>query len=330
MKHLRSSPLAPIALALPALLPAPQLLAQEIVDLDAGREEWYLPTRDGKCRLYVLEVGVGDPVVVLHGGFGAEHGYLLDAVDGLEERAHFVFYDQRGSLRSPCATEDVSFDAHVADLEQLRAELGLERVRILAHSAGTLLALAYLERHPARVERLVLAALAQPKSRLEPADFPGGAFPAGFEELPALVQEFQRRPEIQAEIEARGLAKPALSAKEKTRLWRIQFAGANLARVENWTRLRGGQVFYSAAAGQAASRTAPQPYDFLRTLRASTIPVRVLIGDHDFLDFGGTLYADLFAGMEHVRVTVLEGAGHNAWVDEPAAFRAALASALDS
>jgi pimeloyl-ACP methyl ester carboxylesterase len=317
-------------LAFLALCAAPRSAAQATVDLDAGCEEWYLPTRDGKCRLYVREVGLGEPIVVLHGGFGAEHGYLLDIAEGLEDRAHFVFYDQRGSLRSPCPLENVAFDAHVDDLERLREELDLERVWIFAHSAGTLLALAYLERHPDRIHALVLAALAQPKSRLEPADFPDGSYPAGFDELPARVREFQGRPEIQGEIEAWGLNKPALSARERTRLWRIQFAGANLAKVENWTRLRGGQVFYSAAAGQAASQSLPQPYDFLPTLRASKVPISILMGDHDFLDFGGIVYPRLFAGAEHIRVIVLEQAGHNAWVDQPDEFRETLASLLRS
>lgn len=45
-------------------------------DLDsaqiASAREWYLAAGEG-CRLYVREFGVGDTVVVLHGGWGAEH-----------------------------------------------------------------------------------------------------------------------------------------------------------------------------------------------------------------------------------------------------------------
>src|SRR5687768_9685396 len=79
--------------------------------------EWYLPTGDG-CRLFVQEYGTGrDTVIVVHGGFGAEHSYLLDAFRGLEERFHFVFYDQRGSLRSPCPDSLISVAAHIRDVE---------------------------------------------------------------------------------------------------------------------------------------------------------------------------------------------------------------------
>ena len=48
----------------------------------------------------MYEFGTGkDTVLVLHGGFGAEHSYMLTALRPLEKQYHFVLYDQRGSLR---------------------------------------------------------------------------------------------------------------------------------------------------------------------------------------------------------------------------------------
>ncbi len=68
-------------------------------------EEWYLPTTDGVTELYIKEIGSGSPVVILHGGYGAEHSYLIDAFAPLFSERRFVFYDQRGSLRSPAKPE---------------------------------------------------------------------------------------------------------------------------------------------------------------------------------------------------------------------------------
>jgi pimeloyl-ACP methyl ester carboxylesterase len=117
-----------------------------------SQPEWYLPTGDG-YRLFVQEFGRGaETLVVLHGGWGAEHSYLLDAFKGFETRFHLVFYDQRGSLRSPCPTEKISVEKHIEDLDLLRAALGLERMNIVAHSMGTYLAQAYLQKHPERVQ----------------------------------------------------------------------------------------------------------------------------------------------------------------------------------
>ena len=132
----------------------------------ANREEWWILNDDG-CSLYVTEYGEGDTVVIIHGGFGGEYSYLLDAFSGFESNYHLVFYDQRGSLRSPynvydnggsdqCPDSLISLDAHVEDLEHLRTELGLDQLTIVAHSMGTFIAMSYLEKYPDRVKGLVL------------------------------------------------------------------------------------------------------------------------------------------------------------------------------
>lgn len=58
---------------------------------DPNYSEWYLIRDD--VEIFVKEMGRGqDTVLVLHGGFGANHDYMIDAIDGLEERFHFVFF----------------------------------------------------------------------------------------------------------------------------------------------------------------------------------------------------------------------------------------------
>lgn len=55
---------------------------------------------DSIVQLFVKEVVKGDTIFVVHGGFGAEHSYLITALKDIFSEYHFVFYDQRGSLRS--------------------------------------------------------------------------------------------------------------------------------------------------------------------------------------------------------------------------------------
>src|SRR5712692_8127877 len=148
-------------LALSAFTPTKQKFDEisverlNFVETSVGSEEWYLRTEDKAAELYVREVGQGDPVIVLHGGWGSEHSYLLNAIKGLETQFRFIFYDQRGSLRSPCKLEFISQEKHVQDLETLRKELKLEKVTIVAHSMGTRLAMFYLQKYPDRVKTLV-------------------------------------------------------------------------------------------------------------------------------------------------------------------------------
>lgn len=107
--------------------------------------------------LFERRVGEGRPVVVLHGGPGADHGYLRPGFDALAEGRELIYYDQRGGGLSPVPREvPVGWTEHVADLDAMRQHWGLERLTIAGYSWGGLLALLYALQHPDRVERLAL------------------------------------------------------------------------------------------------------------------------------------------------------------------------------
>lgn len=315
-------PAALVATGLALFVPGPSTLsAQTHYATYDTRDEWYLDTGAG-CKLYVTEFGVGDTVVVLHGGWGAEHSYLLDAFDGLEEDHHLVFYDQRGSLRSPCPDSLVSVDAHVADLERLREALGLERMTLVGHSMGTYLGMAYLHAHPDRVGNLVLLAAVILPTKEEDRALYG--------EQQRRAKEFFDRPERAAEIAEEGLDRPEeeLTDRERTHKWRIGFAAVNLFHVERWREQRGGQVFYDQSAGTAAGRSMDPSVDLVADLAAADFPVTVIMGDHDFADMGLRLYREWLDPLPGVELVEIEDAGHEAWIDAPEAFRAALVAAL--
>jgi proline iminopeptidase len=108
-------------------------------------------------RLFTRRVGEGPLVVVLHGGPGAHHDYLLPQYDRLARGRALFYYDQRGGGQSPVPRDTpVGWREHVADLDALRAHLGLERLALCGYSWGGLLALLYLLEHPGSVERLGL------------------------------------------------------------------------------------------------------------------------------------------------------------------------------
>jgi proline iminopeptidase len=107
--------------------------------------------------LLVRRVGRGQPVLVLHGGPGAHHEYLLPQFDALAQDRELIYYDQRGGGRSPVARDvPVGWVEHVADLEALRVHFGLDRLTLAGYSWGGLLALLYALEHRQRVERLAL------------------------------------------------------------------------------------------------------------------------------------------------------------------------------
>lgn len=108
-------------------------------------------------RLYTRRVGDGPPVVVLHGGPGAHHDYLLPQYDRLARGRELLYYDQRGGGKSPLPRETaVGWREHVADLDALRAYWDLERLTLLGYSWGGLLAVLYALEHADRTARLAL------------------------------------------------------------------------------------------------------------------------------------------------------------------------------
>ncbi len=120
----------------------------------AEREE---SVRVRGIELFVRRAGTGPPAVVLHGGPGAHHDYLLPGFDALAHGRELVYYDQRGGGRSPVARDvPVGWTEQVADLEALRAHWGLDQLTLVGYSWGGLLALLYALAHPGRVERLAL------------------------------------------------------------------------------------------------------------------------------------------------------------------------------
>ncbi len=97
------------------------------------------------------------PVVFLHGGpggtIGPRHRRLFDP-----KRYDVLLFDQRGCGKStPHASLDhnTTWDL-VADIEKLRAMMGVERWQVFGGSWGSTLALAYAETHPEHVTELVL------------------------------------------------------------------------------------------------------------------------------------------------------------------------------
>jgi proline iminopeptidase len=114
-------------------------------------------------------------MLVLHGGPGASHDYLLPQMLQLAERHDVVFYDQRGGGRSK--GEDrapVTWRTHVDDVAAVVRELGLDAapLRLAGYSWGGLLALLYEIHGPSPTSHLLLIDPA-PLTRAWRAEFAG-------------------------------------------------------------------------------------------------------------------------------------------------------------
>ena len=362
-----TSPASPRSAVAPAGGPTPL----PIVD-GMPCNQWYMNTTDAdgaELSHYVAEYGVeakpGNTVIVLHGGWGAEHSYLVPAIRPLADQWRFVLYDQRGSLRSPATPPaKVTYANLIEDLEQLRRRLGLEKVTLMAHSMGNMLAYGYLREHPDRVAGLVLVGPVLPGHDNGTEEAPRWTAPCvsevwpGFAEAEALASAERSRqwsrdvsdrwiriaadeglipadwavqhpPETDPDL--RGLY--LKTDQQRTMGWRIYFTMVNTYSGRNWRETLGGMVFYDP---RVAESIFAEP-DYLEmvdaawpALKSFKGPVRVIIGTHDYCDLGPTFWPRIVTAIPDARLETIRNAGHIPWMDEPAVFTQALRSAIEA
>ncbi|HSR93139.1 MAG TPA: alpha/beta fold hydrolase [Gemmatimonadales bacterium] len=218
-------------------------------------------------EIFERRVGTGPPVVVLHGGPGAHHDYLLPGFDALGGDRELIYYDQRGGGRSPVGRDvPVGWREHVADLEELRIIWKLDHLSLCGYSWGGLLAMLYAIDHPNNVERLALVS-------------PAPSWRAARIEFEARFRARSTTPEIEAErraLRASGLRERDLSAYQR-RLFELAVAGY----FHDPSRVRELTPFRITERTQREVWESLGDYDLRPALRELRLPTLVVHGDDD-------------------------------------------------
>ncbi|MDH5366548.1 MAG: alpha/beta fold hydrolase [Cyclobacteriaceae bacterium] len=108
---------------------------------------------------YYKTVGKGEVFVLLHGGPGMYHNELYPFFLDFAKSQKLIFYDQRGnglSTMQKIDSTNFTVELMVEDLEELRKKFKIEKLNIIGHSWGGLLAMYYGSKYPEHVKRLVL------------------------------------------------------------------------------------------------------------------------------------------------------------------------------
>ena len=109
--------------------------------------------------LYYTEIGHGDSLIVLHGGPGGAHNYFLPYLLPLARTNRLIFMDERGSGRSGKLENPSGYTVEnmADDVEALRQALRLNRINLLGHSLGGVVAQNYALRYQQHLSHLILA-----------------------------------------------------------------------------------------------------------------------------------------------------------------------------
>jgi proline iminopeptidase len=107
---------------------------------------------------FIKKIGEGEPLLVIHGGPGLFHDYLVPSFEKLSKDYQVIFYDQRGCGQSdfPADTSSITLDNFVSDLEAIRKHLKIEKLTLASHSWGALIALNYGKKYPDNLNKLIL------------------------------------------------------------------------------------------------------------------------------------------------------------------------------
>lgn len=276
----------------------------------------FFPARDATMLAYHV-FGDGSPVVCLPGGPMQASAYLGE-LGGLSAHRQLVMLDLRGTGESAVPEDPSSYrcDRLVDDVEALRQHLGLERMDLLAHSAGANLAALYLGRYPERVAKLAL---------ITPSVFAVGLEITAEDRL-ALAQLRQDEPWFESAFAA---LTSITAGKPTDDAWKA-IAPFFYGRWDEATRAHLAAEDAQRNDDAAAVFGAEGAYDPVRTRAALArfdAPVLLLAGEADLGAPPNVIerYARLFP---HGTLVVQPGAGHIPWLDDPGRFVAATATFL--
>ena len=256
--------------------------------------------------LFVEVVGHGYPLLLMHGGPGADHWTMLP-LRRCADRFTLIFYDHRCNGRSDGApVSSMTWENLTADADELRQRLGFERWAVLGHSFGGHVALEYALRYPDSLSHLVLLDTGG-DSRWSRENAPALLARRGFDpKTVALAQRF-----FAGQIAPKEML-PAL-----VRLGGAYYHDPSLLKVAG-EMIRGGwRVKIRPEALIFAGRHLLDGWTVMDRLGEITVPTLVMAGRDDFL-FPPEHQRELAAGISGACLRIVEGAGHNAHTEQTA------------
>jgi len=257
--------------------------------------------------LFVLTAGSGDPLILMHGGPGADH-WSLAGLRRLADRFTLVFYDHRCNGRSGGApVSSMTWENLTADADAIREQLGFDRWAVLGHSFGGHVALEYALRYPDRLSHLVLVNTAA-ESRWSLENAPRVLAQRGA--APATVELSRRW--FNGEFTPREMF-PILMKLGPTYYHRPSPATLLRSLLDGaWrSKLRPEALIYFGRHAKG--------WSVLPRLGEISVPTLVIAGASDFV-FPPEAQREMASRIPNARLHLVDAAGHDPWLERPDDF----------
>ena len=280
----------------------------EDVSQAVGRESVKYVLSQGDS-IFVRTVGTGPPILIIHGGPGMDHSYLLPHMDELADGYQLIYYDQRASGRSQIDVDSttVSMQGFLADMEAIREHFNFDRWHVMGHSWGGLLGMCYALEYEERLHSLVLINSTAASTELQEQE----------QELLARRESEEDRKAREAIIQSSAFRNGETSAYED--LYRLIFAK------EFYNQMYIDSLVLDFQPGFAASGSKLRflskdfsDVDLNERLQEMDVPTLILYGEHDVQSTtSGPSLAKHIPGNSFI---VLEKTGHFPFVESKEVF----------
>jgi len=272
-------------------------------------------------KLYYEIIGKGTPLFVLHGSSGS-HRYFLPYMEALSDEYQLFFYDQRGTGLSDGHLDlaAISIDQFVEDLEALRVAFGFEKISLMGHSWGAIIALAYALKYQAHLDHLILVDSIPVNDKFL------------IEFSKTMQQRFQQlSPDAQHEWTttctrpSAELSREAIDECNQLDA-KLRFYNPAKAASVDWgieeNTLKNSQTV-RALITSSFNRI---QHDIDTTLPTVRVPTLIIHGDFDPIPLGSSEY--LHQHIPGSQIVLISQSGHFPFIEQPEQFVAALRSFL--
>jgi proline iminopeptidase len=291
-----------------------------------NRTEGYVNSTDN-VQLYYRIVGSGrDTIVMLHGGPGFNMEYFAPDEEALAASFVLLFYDQRGNGRSSLISDSLKLglNDHIDDLEALRNHFKIQRMSVLGHSWGAMLAAQYALKYPDRIDKMVFSSPGP--VRREPH------LPQIFSYISKWMDSITMKKFNQLRAHR---VNPLLDAKETCReYWKLAIRGyfANPNDTVNINRMKGdfcsatSQAIRNGSKVSACTWASLGDWDWRNDFHQLKNDVLIITGDRDFLP--SDVVQEWKDALPNSRLLLIKDAGHYPQVEQPEQYFKSVTSFL--
>jgi proline iminopeptidase len=265
----------------------------------------------GDVSLFYETEGKGDPVILLAGGPGVSPYSVKPVMDYVSSKHMAVLIHQRGTGKTvlPSTGKDhLSLQIFIDDIDAVRKDLRVDKITLVGHSWGGMLAMAYAGAHPDRVSHIILMGSGGPNLSFAPIFGDN----INMHLLPE-DRELQKR----ADADANGDAE--LAAYNRL-----------MAIIPGYFYSRDNAIEFSKSFKPTDYTTKLMTllsgFDITSSVPKYKGPVDILQGRQDPID-ANTVALNL-KYLPQAKVHWIERAGHFPWLEQPADFQKTISEIL--